>query len=318
MRRFESCRPEILRFYFVFSMLYRFLSSCVSGPCDGAIRSINCLERVPDIWQGAVPIVAPADPSPMLFSVLANAVRLLSQEQKERLDDAVNVGGSGRPYEGLSKEQADAIRALHDFGFPRDMGLSEPTEMVSVGVFNQPVINRQDPAFWTDFWTKPGYAGQDDVRVRNDRIRVRAKVKRILTAAELSAYQPKIKVVDERGAGYRPDTPPRGPADKPAAVILDIDPALLSKLGCANIIVESGSAKGRERTISAVHGDALVIMGTDRDNLENVAPGDTILVDNSKFIAFCFYYRHQIFPEFREYRMLMKDGKPIYPQRPTH
>ena len=285
------------------------------GGSGGAVRSINTLERVPDIWQGAVPIVAPSDMSGILFSPLANVVRLLGQEQKDRIDDAVDVGGSGDPFAGLNGEQADALRMLYRMGFPTDVGFSDPSEMVTVWVYNQPVINQLDPTYWSDFWTKPGYAGHDLPSAKADRITIRAKVRRILTAGELAAYKPAIAVVDERGKGYRPGAPSPETADQPAAVILDIDSGLLSKLGCSNFIVETGAAKGRERTITTVYGDALLLTGTDKENLEGIVPGDTILIDNGKFIAFCFYYRHHAFPEFKEYGLLVKDGVPIFPQR---
>jgi hypothetical protein len=83
----------------------------------------------------------------------------------------------------------------------------------------------------------------------------------------------------------------------------------------------TGGAAGHNAWISGVR-DGYVTTGIGQvhfDSLRGVAVGDDVLIDNSAFLAFQTYHRHQVppleadFPEFDQFRAA---GMPVYPQRP--
>ena len=67
-------------------------------------------------------------------------------------------------------------------------------------------------------------------------------------------------------------------------------------------------------------GDDIVIdrrrRGALRARCAGVAAGDEVLIDNSVYLAFQTYHRHQVHPDFPAGTSSASGGKPIYPQRP--
>ena len=85
------------------------------------------------------------------------------------------------------------------------------------------------------------------------------------------------------------------------------------------LTVSSGAAAGRE-LISLGGGDDVIVAAGGRRNMsvgfEDVEPGDEIAFDNSHYLAYTHFTRHQHedYPEFSTFTV---DGTPIYPQRPS-
>ena len=83
------------------------------------------------------------------------------------------------------------------------------------------------------------------------------------------------------------------------------------------LTVTSGAASGRE-LISLGGGDDVIVAAGGRRNMsigfEDVEPGDEIAFDNSHYLAYTHFTRHQHedYPEFGSFTI---DGAPIYPQR---
>ena len=85
-----------------------------------------------------------------------------------------------------------------------------------------------------------------------------------------------------------------------------------------DLIILNGKAKGTTLQITKVIGDKVVLAPTNpTDKLAKIAPGDSVQVDNSNFLAIQTYHRHQVpskdyyvWDQFRN-----KNGEPIYPQR---
>jgi hypothetical protein len=48
-----------------------------------------------------------------------------------------------------------------------------------------------------------------------------------------------------------------------------------------------------------------------------VLPGDEVVVDNRRYLAYCYRYRHTVNPGDPAQSHLMLDGVPLYPQRPA-
>ena len=51
--------------------------------------------------------------------------------------------------------------------------------------------------------------------------------------------------------------------------------------------------------------------------LAGVAAGDEVLIDNSVYLAFQTYHRHQVHPDFRVWDQFCVGGEPVFPQRPN-
>ena len=228
------------------------------------------------------------------------------------------VGGSGRPFDGLDGEQAQALATLYKTGFPRGVSPLGNVEASMVFISYTRYLDRNDPTYWEDFWNKPGYAGHDSPQqLRKHRIATRARVERVLTAGELRTYQPSQRVVDQYGVGelMRGRGMRSSRDDKPVAVVLKgVD---TSRMSGAAIRILSGAAAGRELFVQGVIGDALVPGSYLFPTLfEGVRPGDELSIDNSKFIAYSLWHRHQVQPRFPEWNHSMVDGRPMYVQRP--
>ena len=288
------------------------------GGSGGAARTFNGLEMVKGVWSAGVPFVAPHESSGTFFSLQANVVRLLGPQGLGRLNDAVEVGGSGNPFDGMNNEQAEALKLLYKSGHSRRIGLENPSEQVLVWSYTAQMFQEFDPAYFDDFWNKPGYLGHDDPKsLEADRLHVKARVTRVISANELLDYKPAVTVVDERGQGARArGVRGRREQDRPRAIVIDGGGELLGKMGCSNLTFTSGAAKGRDRFVFAVIGDALVAGGIGKELLEGVKPGDEVTIDNSKYLAFCYHWRHQVEPKYHEWAHSVIDGQPIYPQRP--
>ncbi|MCU1344743.1 MAG: hypothetical protein JWL70_1009, partial [Acidimicrobiia bacterium] len=80
--------------------------------------------------------------------------------------------------------------------------------------------------------------------------------------------------------------------------------------------LRSGKAVGRQLYATEFVGDVFFCDGRGEANIlrfTDVLPGDEVLVDNRKFLAYHYWARHHILDElvFDSFRL---DGKPIYPQ----
>src|SRR4029450_10738198 len=76
--------------------------------------------------------------------------------------DAIDPGGSGDMYAGLNKEQRAALLEVTRMGQPpRAWFLHQRlgTGPIAGSIFDN--MQKWDPTYFTDFWTKPGYLGKD-------------------------------------------------------------------------------------------------------------------------------------------------------------
>ncbi|MBR0406575.1 MAG: hypothetical protein IJI53_00910, partial [Clostridia bacterium] len=190
-----------------------------------------------------------------------------------------------------------------------------------------PGVKQMDPGYFTDFWTKPGYAGSDpESSSSKDHIVFRTKVKSVHLpekAAKRSAEDGlngvddawKKQLADGNGAYLELEDLPKG------------DNLYLEGL---SMIFESGAAQGANLlmgkmmrysdcsggivTIGSAYGTSDV-----SETLGKVQPGDDILLDNSDYVAVQSYYRHQVpadlsfhaWDQFRD-----ENGNPVTAQRP--
>ena len=132
----------------------------VFGGSGGSARCLLCLENCPDVWQGAVPYIMGHSTSWSLgFSVQAHAARVLGP-QMAGVIDAVEPGGSGDPFDGLSTRQREALAAMYRAGFPRGAESSFGTSGYA-GTFASHIsaLEKHDPTYIDDFWNVPRLHG---------------------------------------------------------------------------------------------------------------------------------------------------------------
>jgi hypothetical protein len=301
----------------------------VWGGSGGGRRSPLCLEYAPDVYDGALPFMGGGDIDEkgttvptrgvqvMAFAAMFNVQRVLGPCLDD-LIDRMQPGGSGNPYVGLSTHQRGELANLYRLGFPRgdEFMISQPMGQIWLWSSIADMLLEQDPEYFEAFWTESGYVGHDapDL-VAHDIIDLTTTVDRVVTARDLVSHP------DYAGPEY---TLTRVMAalmagtdaglDLPIAVeIKGIDSGY--RLG-AGLRMVSGKAKGRQLYCTGCVGDLFSADGRAEANIlrfTDVEVGDEVHLDNRKFLAFCYYYRHHVMDD-PAFDFLQVDGVPIYPQ----
>src|SRR6202020_2986148 len=175
--------------------------SYVWGGSGGGRRSPLVLENAPDVFDGALPFMGGGDVRPfpatvrikgaqvMSFACMFNVQRLLRHgDTMDRIIDAMQPGGSGNPFEGLDTHSREELASLYRQGFPRGDEFMIATPMGQIWLWSSiaDLLVEQDPAYFEDFWTKPGYIGHDlPSAVQDDVIDVVTTVSRVITVQDL-------------------------------------------------------------------------------------------------------------------------------------
>jgi hypothetical protein len=259
------------------------------GGSGGAYQTMGAAENTSGVWDGFVPFVPGCNHAiPSMFTVRMHALRVLRQRPGvfAKIADAVEVGGSGDPYAGLTEEEAGALREVSLMGYPpRGWYLHETLDS---GYFANisGMIPMMDPSYAEDFWSKPGYLGTDlESSIGKARFRFDS------TVAAVSGPPFVIELADL----------PDGDGQD------------------AHLVVLSGASAGASLPINRVEGKTVRLIAVlDHEEAAGIHPGDKVRIDNSWALALQTYHRHQLPPtqdyygwnQFRD-----ASGKPIYPQR---
>lgn len=261
------------------------------GGSGGAYQTLGAAENTSGVWDGFVPFVPGCDHAiPSMFTVRMHALRVLRQrpEVLPAIADAVDVGGSGDPYAGLTKEEAGALREVTLMGFPPQGWYRQAT--LDSGYFANisGMIPMMDPTYAEDFWSKPGYLGTDpESSIGASRFRFDS------TVAAVSGPPYVIELADL----------PDGDGQD------------------AHLVVLSGESAGASLPINRVEGKTVRLIAVlDAAKAAGIRAGDKVRIDNSWALALQSYHRHQVPPtqdyygwnQFRD-----SSGAPIYPQRPV-
>jgi hypothetical protein len=303
--------------------------SYVFGGSGGGRRSPLCLENAPDAWDGALPFMGGGDIAPlgstkrikgaqvMSFASMFNVQRLLGDKIHDVID-AMAAGGSGDPFAGLDTHQREELASLYRQGYPRgdELMIAEPMGQMWLWTSIADMLDEDDPTYFRDFWTKPGYVGHDQPDlVADDVIDVTLEVKRTVTAQELmtdgefeAPEFARIRMI----AGLMASA--SGTLDLPHAVMVEGVPDGY-RLG-TGVKVVSGEVAGRQLYSMMSAGDMFFCDGRGESNLlrfTGVKPGDKVHIDNRKFLAFCYYARHHVMDD-PQFESLKVDGRPVYTQ----
>jgi len=304
----------------------------VWGGSGGGRRSPLVLENAPDVFDGALPFMGGGDvrdfpaterikgAQVMSFACMFNVQRLLRHgDIMDRLIDATQPGGSGNPFDGLDTHQREELASLYRQGFPRGDEFMIATPMGQIWLWSSiaDLLVAQDPAYFEDFWTKPGYIGHDlPAAVENDVINVVTTVSRVVTARDLltdpAFGEPEYLLIKTMAAIMA------GEAGMDMAYAIEVKGLPDGYRLGAGLQVQSGEASGRQLYCIGTAGDLFACDGHGEANLkrfDGVKVGDSIHVDNRKFLAFCYFHRHHVMDE-AQFDSLRVDGIPIYQQHP--
>jgi hypothetical protein len=305
----------------------------VWGGSGGGRRSPLVLENAPDVFDGALPFMGGGDVRPfpatecikgaqvMSFACMFNVQRMLRHgDTMEKIIDAMQPGGSGDPFIGLDSHVRDEFASLYRQGFPRGDEFMIATPMGQIWLWSSiaDLLVEQDPSYFEDFWTKPGYIGHDlPSAVQEDVIDVVTTVSRVITVQDLltdPAFDAPEYMLMKTIAGIMAG---QGSMDMAYAVEVKGLPEGY-RLG-AGLRLKTGEAAGRQLYCIGSVGDVFACDGHGEANLmrfNGVKVGDEIHVDNRKFLAFCYFHRHHLM-EDAQFDSLRLDGVPIYEQHPV-
>ncbi len=261
------------------------------GGSGGAYQTMGAAENTSGVWDGFVPFVPGCNHSiPSMFTVRMHALRVLRQRPHvlAGIADAVDAGGSGDPYAGLTEEEAGALREVTLMGFPPQGWYRQAT--LDSGYFANisGMIPLMDPTYAEDFWSKPGYLGTDPASSIASR--------RFGFDSAIAAISGPPFVIEL--------------ADVPDGEGQD-----------AHLLILSGEAAGASFPIARTQGQTIELIAVlDHAKASGLRVGDRVRIDNLWALALETYHRHQVPPtsdyigwnQFRD-----ADGAPIYPQRPV-
>ena len=297
----------------------------VFGGSGGGFKTISCIENTANVWDGAVPFVIGSQMAmPYIYTVRSHAMRIL-RNKLDDIKDAMEPGGSGDPYAGLNQEEAAALREAELLGFPMKTWCVYDTLGEGALPVLMPISLMIDPTYCKDFWEQPGYLGTDsDGSAVRDRIVMESRIVKIMHPNQ------KVKgvadTIDENNA-YGVDEAWKhamNRGQKLPIFVLERFPGKDSYPYGLKIRFLDGALSGEQFEVMRLTDQTITIDGgTDSRDLETLLnkakEGDRVILDNSDYIAFQTFHRHQVpGPEYHAWDQFRdKEGKPIYPQRPV-
>jgi hypothetical protein len=281
------------------------------GGSGGGFKTIACLENTSDVWDGGIPFVIGSPQAlPNVFSVQAHALRILWHKFPQ-IVDAIEPGGSGDMFAGLSAEEREALAEATAMGFPPRAWFHYERfarSYTSVWAAWADNMMRLDPTYFEEFWTVPGYLGANPTEsLTRARVQHKTTITKPIMGDEAADLALPLPLAMPRGVPV---------SDIVAAVKIDDLPD--GDIRGAMLTFTSGSASGCNLWIVGLQGD-IVLTGVGEkyfEGLGGVKPGDEVVIDNSPYLAFQTYHRHQVSPDYPVWDYFCIDGKPIYPQRP--
>lgn len=288
------------------------------GGSGGGYRTIGGAENTAGVWDGFVPYVIGSPMAiPNVFAVRMHAQRIL-KDCFDQIVDALEPGGSGDMFAGLTVEQRDALVEVTKMGFPSRSWFGHRT----MGLHAFPVLYRgltmADPKYFDQFWTEPGYLGHDAPESLQPYV-VEHRCQVAMSITDHDAVELGLLVRAQPGHRGGVDVSWRGadaPPAIPVAVRLTSTPTV--EMHGGELIIISGAAAGARLLVNEIVDDIAVFGPGDTEVMARLQPGDEVEVNNRGFLAAQTYHRHQVpssdFAVWDQFRN--PDGSPLYPQRP--
>lgn len=289
----------------------------VYGGSGGGYKTMSCIENT-DSFDGACPYIIGCPVSlPNSIVAKSNADRRLRRVLPQ-IAKAVDAGGTD-PYEGLNEDETKALREITSFGFPmKDWHFYDEMDDGSLPVLI-PAARQLHADYFKDFWTEKGYEGSDpEDSAYRDRLCMHTKVVKVLPMSE--AEDSEEETLETRNGA---DTAWKKMMSSSGDVIQVTEaPSEDQYIGGVDIHVESGEAKGTTLKLGAVQGKYLILgaaygFSDTNEVLSRLKPGDELFLDNSDYIAFQNFYRHQMpeDPDYHAFDQFRKGGENYDPDR---
>ncbi len=295
----------------------------VFGGSGGGYKTIACIENT-NAWDGACPYVIGSPYSlPNTITMHVQGMRTL-RHVFPKIIDALDAGGSGDMYEGLTEEEASMLKELTLMGVPPLAWFMEAAGRYDDGSLPVllPGVKQADPQYFQDFWEAEGYLGAEPgSSARRDRLQFEGVVKAVHGSGQHDE-QPEKEAEYSNGV----DTAWKKQLADGGGAWMELEKVPKGEdlyLKGVSITFRTGKAAGKQLLLGDIVGNGLTIgmcFGMDDVNevLAMVEPGDRLTLDNSDYIAVQSYYRHQVPPDtsfhawdqFRD-----ENGKPTLPQR---
>jgi hypothetical protein len=296
--------------------------SYVWGGSGGGLRSLACIENRPDVWDGDVSyVIGDAGGSPKAFAQAA--WWLYCRDQREQIIDAVEPGGSGDPFAGLTDDQRAVLATLYRTGWNR--GAENQLWISASWIFGMTTLEENDPGYVDDFFGAAGYLGHDDPeRLAAVAVDLRCKVTKVHTGPD-GPGQMWLPSMLAFGAPA-----PEIGLDYGVEIDADIDDE--NRLYMCKATVLSGKAAGRVLWVAMQDGVLLGERMTSPEMFDGIEAGDELRIDNRLLLAFAHRWMYSIdlerwtaedpitgerdlAPEYAGMSMALVDGLPVYPQR---
>lgn len=291
----------------------------IFGGSGGSFKTMSCMEMTKGVWDGGVPYVL-ANPmaTPNVFCPRVRVMRVLGEKGLKKIVDAMEPGGSGDIYEGLNPVQQEVLKEATKMGFPKKGWFCWPFMGDGALMVLAPLIYQIYPQYFTDFWTKPGFAGADPGSTES-----KDRVQFITTVKELVYRENKKEGEVYNSVDNSWLNTLIGNNETPVIRLSEL-PSEDAYLYHSRIRIMDGEAKGKECPIETIEGDLLTVSSAydgsnGTDSLAGLAAGDRIMIDNSDYLAMQTLQRHQVpdasYQVYDQYRD--ESGNPRYPQLPV-
>ncbi len=296
------------------------------GGSGGGYRTIACIENT-CAFDGAVPFVIGSPYAiPNCQSTRAHAERLL-RDKMPMIIDAYDAGGSGDPFPLLDEEEAEALKEVTLFGYPkRSWYMSADLNDGSFPVI-YPGVKQRDPQYFEDFWKVEGYLGADpDGSAVRERIYMETTVTEVPKLKKKEAEEEEIDTRNGVNDAWKKMILNSETQTEPWIALKEIpENRSVGKsqyLKGLTLVVKSGKAEGKRTEVSRIEGNKVYLKDGYRTDpifeiLSLLEKEDQIFLDNSDYIAMQTYHRHQVpsadyhaWDQFRD-----ENGNLLYPQQ---
>lgn len=301
----------------------------VFGGSGGGYKTIACIENT-NAWDGACPYVIGSPYSlPNTITMHVQGMRTL-RHAFPKIIGALDAGGSGNMYEGLTQDEASMLRELTLMGIPPMAWFMEAAGRYDDGSLPVllPGVKQADPKYFQDFWEAPGYLGAEPgSNAQRDRLQFEGVVKAVhFPRPENGDAENKENVRGKEEYSNGVDTAWKKQLTDGGGAWIELEETPKGDdlyLKGVNMIFRTGKAAGKQLLLGDIIGNGLTIgmcygMDDVKEVLSMVRPGDLLTLDNSDYIAVQSYYRHQVpqdlsfhaWDQFRD-----ENGNPALPQR---
>ncbi|KAM0345707.1 hypothetical protein ACHAPU_006362 [Fusarium lateritium] len=275
----------------------------IYGGSGGSLKAVGAAENTLGIWDGCVTLIQAVPMSiPYNWGIRALGGLVLGDHSKG-LIDTVQPGGTGNPHAVLDGLEREVFTETQRLGVPTrgwedwDSIVGNRTQLwQSLKDMTIPILQRMDPTYVDDFWTKEGYAGSDQFalgeRFRSALVQFTSSIEKVAAGddglvTEFTLESLPEGVTDVVGLGF--------------SVTLNNSNQYFS-----------GTLEFETRTVR-------ILKGTSTKTLGALMPGTNIQVDNRWYLATHTYHRHQLPSSasgFYSHDYLRDEkGEPLYPQR---